>query len=86
MALRLTNGKAPRERPVVLRTYRAAVTKKSRHFSNPVMPSLLSCELSFSKSIRLLPLSDAVTYWYFAKFVTGKTFERRAFFESERSR
>jgi len=50
------------------------------------MPSLLSCELSFSKSIRLLPLSDAVTYWYFAKFVTGKTFERRAFFESERSR
>jgi len=27
-----------------------------------------------------------VTYWYFAKFVTGKTLERRAFFESERSR
>ena len=38
MALRLTDGKAPRERPArrVLRTYRAAVTKKkSRHASSP---------------------------------------------------
>jgi MFS family permease len=43
VALRLTNGKAPRERPVVLRTYRAAVTKKkpsfleSRHALSPLL-------------------------------------------------
>ena len=39
MALRLTNGKAPRERPArrVLRTYRAAVTKKRAVSSPPAL-------------------------------------------------